>query len=215
MHLKTTFPIAELTAIFEKHVNITIYDSSQIEEIANIDPLGLHEIGANVWMHYIESGAKVKPQKLASYFQQQDPYLYKAIEKIIKRKAIQEIVLVNAEIEDPSLTFRRCGKALLARTYPNNLHISYVEFNNPYKPIEATDKKFTHHKYKSLGLFSQLLQNLTMFAKANRIRKITLSASTNEQYQYFQQHGFTLEKNAFASAALERGTTIPMELLIN
>lgn len=214
MQLVDTFPYNDIAKAFEADVNITTYGLQQIADIAHLEPLSLHETGANIWMHYIESGAKTNPQKLAKHFQNQNPLLFKAVEKVIKRKAIQDIALIYATVEDSALPFAVCSKALLARTYPNNVHISHIEFNDPYKPLTGIQKKFEHQQYKGLGLFSILLQQLIIYAKSNRINKITLSAATTDQYHYFLAHNFTLEKTAFANSSLQRGTTIPMELRI-
>lgn len=213
MLLAETFPTPEITRSFNADVKVTVYGLEKIVEIAELEPLSLHEIGANIWMHYIESGAKVNPQKLATHFQKQNPLLFKAVEKVIRRKAIQDIALIYADVLDDELTFTRCGKALLARSYPNSVHISHIEFNNPYKPVAESEKKFKHHQYRSLGLFTTLLKQLHFYTKQNRINKITLSAASTDQYNYFLAHGFTLEKTAFAESALQRGTTIPMECI--
>lgn len=213
MQLTETFPTSDIKEAFNAEIKVSAYGLEQMAKIAELEPLSLHEIGANIWMHYIESGAKVNPQKLATHFQKQNPLLFKAVEKIIKRKAIQDIVLIYADVLDDDLEFTLCGKALLARSYPNNVHISHIEFNNPYKPVAESEKKFKHHQFRSLGLFTALLKQLHSYAKQNRIHKITLSAASTDQYNYFLAHGFTLEKTAFAESALQRGTTIPMECI--
>lgn len=210
MPLDCVYPKEEIKKKFEKPVSIEIYGMNQIDAIAELEPGCLHEIGANAWMHYVESGAKVDPQKLSQYFDNSDPYLFRHVEKVIKRKVIQDIILVHAKVDDPELENNICGKLLLARTYLNNMHISDVEFSNPYEPVPESEQQYTYHEYRSLGLFSTLLDNLCRFSQENKISRITLSAASSDQVPYFETHGFKVEDTDFARQAQEYGMSIPM-----
>jgi len=129
----------------------------------------------------------------------------------MKRKALQDIVLIHAHVADDDLEVDICGKLLLARTYPNNLHISDVEFINPYKKVPTAEQSYQFHKYRSLGLFSELLENIRLLGKESGIAKITLTAASSDQVPYFEKHGFSIEKTAFAEHATAAGRSIPMQ----
>lgn len=211
MNLGDVYPVDSIKKKFENDVVIEYYGMNDIEEIAELEPGCLFEIGANAWMHYVESGAKVDPQKLYRYFGEQEPLIYRRVEKVMKRRVIQDIVLIHANVDDNSLDRKVCGQLLLARVYPNNLHISDVEFSNPYEPVEASAQNYSYHEYRSLGLFSELLSNILKIGKANKISKITLSAASTDQVSYFQKHGFSMEDTEFAKQAFEADSGIPME----
>jgi len=210
MLLDSVYPTEEIGRKFEKPVSVEMYGMNQIDTIAELEPGCLHEIGANAWMHHVESGAKVDPQKLSLYFDNSDPYLFRHVERVIKRKVIQDIVLVHAKVDDAELENNICSKLLLARTYPNNMHISDVEFSNPYEPVPESDQQYTYHEYRSLGLFSTLLERIRKYSQDNKISKITLSAASSDQVSYFEAHGFKVEDTEFARQAQEYGMSIPM-----
>lgn len=211
MNLEEVYPANSLESKFDKSISIDYYGMDDIDEIAKLHPGCLFEIGASAWMHYIESGAKVNSQKLSKYFDEQDPFIFRRVEKVMKRKVIQDIVLVHAHVDDTDLERDICGQLLLARTYPNNLHISDVEFSNPYEPVSKSDQEYSYHNYRSLGLFSELLDNIVNLGKRNNIKKITLSAASNDQIPYFEKHGFNVEGTNFARQAIKLNSGIPME----
>jgi len=64
MNLEDVYPVNNLRSKFDKEVTIEYYGLGDIGRIAELEPNCLHEIGANAWMHYVESGVKVNPQKL-------------------------------------------------------------------------------------------------------------------------------------------------------
>jgi hypothetical protein len=211
MNLEEVYPVDSLESKFDKPVFINYYGMDDIDEIAELEPGCLFELGASAWMHYIESGAKVNPQKLSKYFDERDPLIFRRVEKVMKRNVVQDIVLIHAHVDDNSLERDICGQLLLSRTYPNNLHISDVEFSNPYEPVDESNQDYSFHNYRSLGLFSELLENIIDLGKSNNIKKITLSAASNDQISYFEQHGFKVEDTDFAKRAIELDSGIPME----
>jgi hypothetical protein len=211
MNLKDVYPVDSLERKFDKSVFIDYYGMDDIDEIAKLEPGCMLELGASAWMHYIESGAKVNPQKLSKYFDAQDPLIFRQVEKVMKRKVLQDIVLIHAHVDDNTLVRDICGQLLLSRTYPNNLHISDVEFSNPYEPVVESDQEYSFHNYRSLGLFSELLENIVDLGKSNNISKITLSAASNDQIPYFEKHGFKVEDTDFSKQAIELDSGIPME----
>lgn len=208
--MEEIYPAEELQEKFEAEVSFEYYFMKDIDTIAKLEPNCLCEIGGNAWMHYIESGAKVNPRRLSEHFDNGNPFLFREVEKVMKRKVLQDIMLVHAKVQDPELENNICGQLLLARVYPNNLHISDVEFSNPYEPVPENEKKHHFHEYRSLGLFATLLKNIIAYGKKNRIAKITLSAASDHQIKYFESHGFSIENNNFAKDALEHGMSIPM-----
>ena len=208
--MEEIYPAEELQDKFEAEVTLEYYFMEDVDTIAKLEPNCLCEIGGNSWMHYIESGAKVNPRKLSKHFDSGNPFLFKEVEKVMKRKVLQDIMLVHAKVQDPELENNICGQLLLARVYPNNLHISDVEFSNPYEPVPENEKKHHFHEYRSLGLFAKLLVNIIAYGKKNRISNVTLSAASDHQIKYFKSHGFSIENNNFAKDALEHDVSIPM-----
>ncbi|MBA6339725.1 hypothetical protein H4J59_01680 [Colwellia sp. MB02u-10] len=202
----------EISEKFKSPVTFQQFGGSDIDKIAKKDPHILFEIGAQAWMLYVESGAKVNPQKLSSDFDSSNPMLYKKVETIIKRKVIQDISFSYAEIEDDSTDSSGCIQLSLCRMWPNDLYIADVVFYNPYEPVAEDQRKYALHYFKSLNLFSKHLEIIKDYCKENKIPRITLTTSSNEQIPYFENFGFKIEDNNFAKSALEMGLSVPMYL---
>jgi hypothetical protein len=182
-----------------------------LSEIARQEPECLRDIGEQAWIHYMVEVTKIKFKKLCSYFDESDPFLFRQVETLIKQKVIQDIVLFRSRVVDHALTKSLCGKLLLARTYPNNIHIADVEFSNPYKPVRKNERRYSCHEFRSLGLFSTLFDNILRHRKKNKISKITLSVPSLDQTKYFEGHGFSIEKTEFSKHQIASGMSIPME----
>ncbi|RHW75235.1 hypothetical protein [Colwellia sp. RSH04] len=202
----------QISEKFKSPVTFQQYGVDYIDKIAEKDPHILFEIGAQAWMLHVESGAKVNPQKLSGDFDSSNPMLYKKVEKIIKRKVIQDISFSYAEINDDTIDSSGCIQLSLCRMWPNDLYIADVIFYNPYEPVAEDQKKYELHYFKSLNLFSNHLEVIKIYCKENRIPRITLTTSSNEQIPYFEKLGFKIENNNFAKTALEMGLSVPMYL---
>lgn len=181
-------------------------------KIAEKDPNILFEVGAQAWMLFVESGAKVNLQKLASDFDLRNPLIYQKVEKVIKRKVIQDLSFTYALLDDSEVTSKGCIQLSLCRMYPNDLYIADVAFYNPYKPVAFKDKKYDLHHFRSLNLFGIHLDQIKHYCRLNKISRITLTKSSNEQIPYFESHGFKIENNTFAKTAFEHGCSVSMYL---
>ncbi|WP_054114256.1 hypothetical protein [Marinagarivorans algicola] len=211
MTLEEIYPIKNLEAKFEKAIQFDTYYMDDIERISKLEPGCLFELGASAWMHHVESHPDVDPQQLATYFEKKDPYIFRKVEEISGHSIIQEIILIRAHVKDNKLNRDICGQLLISRVHPKNIHISDVEFSNPYIPIPQKEKKYLYHEYKSLGLFRELLGNIITYGKKYNIEKITLSAASRHQISYFEGHGFNVENTEFAKQAIKMDSGIPME----
>lgn len=202
----------EIEEKFDKKVTFKQFGVDGINDIACIDPNILFEIGAQAWMLYVESDAKVNSQQLASDFGMQNPMIYQKVEKVIQQKVIQDLSFTYAEVDDPKVDSKGCIQLSLCHMYPNDLYIADVVFYDPYKPVAKSDRKYELHYFKSLNLFNLHLEEIKKYCKKNNINRITLTTSSNEQIPYFEAYGFEVEDNAFARAALEHGWSVPMYL---
>ncbi len=197
---------------FESTLEFEVLGPSDIGKIAEREPDILFEIGAHAWMSYVESGAKVNPRKLATHFDSRNPFLYQIVEKEMKCKVVQDIAFCYANIQDPMVEGQDFIQLLLCRTYPNDLFIADVCFYNPYKPVPVNERVYELHFFKSLGLFGEHLKSIRAYCKENKINKITLTTSSNEQIPYFEKHGFKIDNTDFARHALANGRSVPMHI---
>ncbi|WP_390241837.1 hypothetical protein [Vibrio sp. R78045] len=216
MKLSDVFLQKAISDKFDSKLQFEILGTSDVEKIAKREPEILFEIGAQAWMTYVESKAKVNPKKLSSLFDSKSPFLYQKVEKEIKRKVIQDIAFCYANIQDPTIDARDFIQLLLCRMYPNDLFIADVCFYDPYKPVPPQDREYALQYFRSLGLFEEHLKSIKSYCKEHSISKITLTTSSNEQIPYFERHGFKIESSDYAKTALENGHGVPMHIkLIN
>ena len=190
---------------FDNEVLFEQFSVNDIEKISVLAPNILFEIGSHAWMIYAESSKKVDPYKLSKYFDAQDPYIYRRVEKVIKRKVIQDICFSYARVMDETLGRNICCQLHLCRMWPNDLFIADVEFSDPYKPVSKGSQKYQFHEYRSLGLFDAHLDKINSFCRNNSIGRITLTAATNDQIPYFEQYGFKIENNNMSKNSLAQG----------
>ncbi|MCG8051883.1 MAG: hypothetical protein JAZ15_11785 [Candidatus Thiodiazotropha endolucinida] len=210
MKLHDIISTEEISSKFDAGVKGVHLGLNQIEEIVTRSPNTLFEIGAQAWMLYVESGAKVDPYILSYDFDNSNPFLFEKVGKIIKRKIIQDISFSYVKVNDISLERNTCCLLHLCRMWPNDLFIADVEFSNPYQTVSTEEQKYQFHEYRSLGLFSNHFERMIQFARSNHIGRITLSTATNDQISYFEKYGFVIENNNFAKQAKELGLGVPM-----
>jgi hypothetical protein len=195
---------------FDKEVYFEQYGPESIDMLIKKEPNMFYEIGGQAWMRFQSSGAKVDSQKLHKDFRSGNPLVYRKVEKIIKRKIIQDISFSYAYVRDENLESNGCCQLLLFRLWPNELFIADVAFGNPYKPVSESDKQYPYHEFKGLGLFSSHLEKMIEYCKLHRVEKITLTTATNSQIPYFEKHGFIVENSGFSKEAFKIGQGVPM-----
>lgn len=195
---------------FDKEVNFEQYGTESIDMLVKKEPNIFYEIGGQAWMRFQASGTKVDSQKFQEDFRSLNPLIYKKVEKIIKRKIIQEISFSYGRVLDERLEHNECCQLLLFRLWPNELFIADVAFSNPYKPVSDPDKQYPYHEFRGLGLFSSHLEKMIEYCQLNRVSKITLTTATNNQISYFEKHGFVIENSDFAREAFKIGQGVPM-----
>jgi hypothetical protein len=195
---------------FDKEVYFEQYGSESIDMLVEKEPGMFFEIGGQAWMRFQASGTKVDPQKLYKDFRSANPLVYRKVEKIIKRKIIQEISFSYAYVRDDNLENNECCQLLLFRLWPNELFISDVAFSNPYKPVSVSEKQYPYHEFRGLGLFASHLEKMIEYCQIHRVAKISLTTATNSQIPYFEKHGFIVENSDFSKEAFKLGQGVPM-----
>lgn len=210
MDLADIFPEASIKSKFSKDLCIVRRGRSQLAEIVQLKSDCMAEIGGGAWDRYVQKNPKCNPQALSSYFDENSPKIYLAMERYTGLKVLKDIHYVTANVQDTSLTETQCAELLLAITWPNVLRISDVTFANPYKPIHETERKYQFQDFKGLGLFPELLQKCEQFCSEKGIPEITLSAAYIDLVPFFQSYGFSVEDTPAGRAFLELEEGIPM-----
>ena len=154
----------------------------------------------------------VDPLALSKFARRFDPLIYKQIEKITRKPIFKEMHYTRAFLQDNALNCPEIVEFLIARVYPNDIHIGDISIKNPYKPLPTNLQKCSIHTHKGFGLLSPLMDNIISYGRSKKCDYLTLVASQYENVELFERYGLSVEDNEFARLAMSHGQTIPMEM---
>lgn len=191
-----------------------MFELKNFEEISEIKRESCLDIGSTIWDSYISSKiSKYKPDHFANYFQEGNPALLRAIEKLLGKPLLQDVYYVKAKLADNTQEDTVVSELLVASIWPGHIHVADVEFSNPYRPI-ARGTGLEFQKFKGLGLMTGLLDNLTAYAKELDLFAITLTAATRSHFDFFSNFGFVITNTFAGAASLKYGAGFPMVLKV-
>ena len=216
MSLRTLFPLQLVKDKFDKDVIAEEYDLSTIDIISQKDPHPVLQIGLCVWHQIVTRNLfNVDPRAMALNVDAQDPILYKKIEELLGIQAILDFFYANLRVSDDTLgDDNECCQICFAKTYPNDIVLSDVTFENPYKPIPEDEQKYEYTRYEGLSLLPDLMQHLKDYSTENGIDRILLTAASGDLIPLFKKYGFDVDDSPIAQMALDVGYGIPMQLLL-
>lgn len=214
MNLLDIFPEESIRRKFSQEVVVKIRDKKHLGEISQIKSGCMAEIGGGAWDRYVQNNPGCDKQALASFFSENSPKIYLAMERHTGLKVLKDILYVTADVIDKEIEETQCAELLLAVTWPNVLRISDVTFVNPYAPIPESERRYRYQFYKGLGLFQELLKNCENYCQEKRIREITLAAAYIDLVPFFESYGFRVEDTPAGRAFLEFEEGIPMHKVL-
>ena len=211
MQLKDVFPKDLISEkLSRKDITFQHFTIESIDEIVARKSNCMFELGAVIWDKYMQTSPSTDPMQLASHFQISDPYLYKEVSRILGTEIISDIVYSTAEITDGSVDYTVFSELLIAVIYPDILHISDVEFSNPYKPIPEDKRKYTFQYFEGLGLLGELIDNCIEYCKLNDLSRICLTAAHIDLVPLFEKYGFKVDDTPSGRRGMTYGLSIPM-----
>ncbi|MGY2173936.1 MULTISPECIES: hypothetical protein [Pseudomonas] len=189
--------------------SIKEYGLSEIDALIECKPNDISQMGMSVWHQIVtRSLYKVDPQEMGSHMG--DPLLYKMIEKKLKQPILKDILAVLIDVSDESLDDTACAQVIVAWTYPNDLILLDVNFQDPHQVIPKNKRKYQHQTHKGLGLIDSFMTALEVKAKELNCDHILLVAADKDLVPLFKRYGFDLDGSQASKIAYQMGFSIPM-----
>lgn len=187
-----------------------------LNTIVKKEPMTVHGMSMNVWNRIVQYKLKpVDPMAIAKEVDDQDPFIFRKISKIIREPILQEVFYCESKIIDTSLKYNTTYEIMIGKVFPNDIHLADIEISNPYQPIPKSERKHPQQHYKGLGLLKDQIGRLIDYCYKSNCGFFTLTAATKDQYNLFRRYGFEIEDNEAAKIGLEIGLGISMEMKIN
>lgn len=189
---------------FDKPVRLEQMGMDRFEEVAARDPNGLLSAAFTVWQRYSRHNRATDAGAVRDYIRQHGGDFLEAVQAIIGAPVIRDLQFSRCTIDDSQLDDRVVAYLLVARVYPNDMHIADLSFVNPYKPIPPEHRRFKFQKYKGLHLLGTVLARVEQYAVDHECRYMTLTAATDDLVPLFGKFGFVVEDGQATSLAMEK-----------
>ncbi|GAA3946794.1 hypothetical protein GO495_27330 [Chitinophaga oryziterrae] len=151
----------------------------------------LHALGLHQWDRICEWGpAKVEKFAIAEYARTGKPGIIAAIDDLISAPLVIDIIYHHFTVERNGRDMT-VAEIMIAHLYPNELHLSDVEFSNPDKPLPP-NKQRRYQEFEGLGLLKPTIQGLLQTARDLNCRALTLTAADLGLMKLFTTLGFSI-----------------------
>jgi hypothetical protein len=202
--MNAILPFEEIEKRFDKPVRLEQMGMDRFAEVAARDPNGLVNAAFTVWQRYARQHPETNPGAVRDYIRQHGGDFLEAVQAIIGEPIIRDISFSRCTIDDPQLDENLAAYLLVARVYPNDVHIADMNFVNPYLPIEPDRRKFKFQRYKGLRLLGALLARVEAYGAQHGCEYLTLTAATDDLVPLFSKFGFSVEDGQATSLAMEK-----------
>ncbi len=200
-------PFGEIEKRFEKPVYLEQMGMERFAEVAVRDPNGLLNAAFTVWQRYVRKHPETHVGAVRDFIRQHGGDFLDAVQALIGEPIIRDLSFSRCTIDDAALDEHLVAYLLVARVYPNDVHIADMNFVNPYMPIDPDRRKFKFQRYKGLRLLGALLARTEAYAAEHGCQYLTLTAATDDLVPLFGKFGFTVEDGQATSLAMEKKLT--------
>jgi hypothetical protein len=208
MKLSNIFPKVQIEERIGKEITFTELDD--YEKILELKSPSIFELGATVWDRYCSSSScNHSPTLFANHFNNSDPSLLTEIGKLLNEQMFNQLYYAKIQLNDGLVADPTVAQLFICELWQQTLHISDVEFSNPYVPI-ALGTRLPGQKYKGLGLFQELLIQAESYCKKNDLQQVSLTAASLEHLRFFARYGFSPANTQMGSLGQKSGQSIPM-----
>lgn len=192
-----------------ENTSVTSWGVNEIEALASQKEDDISQLGFVIWHQIVTRKLfSVDPMEMQNYFD--EPLSFKIIEERVGQELLRDIWAVVIDVEDEGLEDSTCMELIVALIYPNDLVLLDVNFQDPYKPIPESKRRYDHQTHKGLKLLDGLMIALERKAYELECDNILLTAASGDLVPLFQKFGFDLDGSQLSKVALECGVGIPM-----
>jgi hypothetical protein len=210
----TIFPAAQVISQFTKPVKVKQYGIGEYAEIVRLKPMSIGGLGLHSWNRIVKvEKREVNPYAVAPHIKGggvAKSSIIPFIESVVREPLIKDISFTVATIDDPDLITAlddyqfdepTAAMLMLARVYPNNIHIADIYYQNPYQPIPESKRRYEWAAYRGLKMLGPTIVRLEDYARTKGCEYLTLTAAADDLIPLFATLGFTLETNDFGRMA--------------
>jgi hypothetical protein len=202
--MDSILPLEEIQSRFDKPVRLEQLGVDRLDEVAKRDPNGLLGAAFTVWQRYVRANPATDAGAVRDHIRRHGGDFLDAVQAVIGAPIIRDLLFSRCTIDDPALDDTVVAYLLLARVYPNDVHIADMSFANPYKPITPERRRYKFQKYKGLHLSGIVLSRIEKYASDHECNYLTLNAATEDLVPLFSKFGFTVEDGQATSLAMEK-----------
>jgi hypothetical protein len=197
-------PFDQIEKRFDKPVRLEQLGMDRFAEVAARDPNGLLNAAFTVWQRYTRKHPEINAGAVRDYIRKHGGDFLNAVQATIGEPVIRDISFSRCTLDDPQLEENLVAYLLVARVYPNDVHIADMSFMNPYLPIPPERRKFKFQRYKGLSLLGALLARVEAYGAEHGCEYLTLNAATDDLVPLFSKFGFSVEDGLATSLAMEK-----------
>jgi hypothetical protein len=198
------YPKEQIAGKFGRPLKIAQYGMAEYAEIVRLKPICIGGLAIHNWNRIVQvEKLKVSPRAVSPYIGPDgisSPEMIGAIGKIIKEPVIKDISYTSCVLDDESLADNEVASLMLARVYPNNIHLIDVMYQDPYQPIPQSNRRYIAD-HKGLGMLGLTLSRIEEYARANGCACVTLTAAADHLVPLFEKYGYALETNYIGNMA--------------
>ena len=202
--MHSILPFDEIKSRFDKPLRLEQMGMDRYSDVAACDPNGLLSAALTVWQRHVRRNPATDAGAVRDYIRQHGGDFLSAVQAIVGSPVVRDISFSRVTIEDAALDDHLIAYLLVARVYPNEVHIADMSFANPYKPIPPEHRRYKFQKYKGLHLLGSMLARAEKYATDNECAYLTLNAATDDLVPLFAKFGFTVEDGQATSLAMEK-----------
>jgi len=174
------------------------------DKIVELKGLAIGGMAIHGWNRIIQvEKLGFDPGGVASYINEYGmcmPEMVEGISRIIGEPFVKDISCTICTVNDGDLEDNEVASLMIARVFPNNVHLIDVMYQNPYKPIPPTERRYMAD-HKGLGMLGPTLALIEDYAVSNACQFVTLTAAADHLAPLFEKYGFKLETNFLGKKA--------------
>ncbi len=202
--MKTVLPFEDIQRRFDKPVRLEQMGLDQLGMIVARHPHRILNTAATVWRRHVEKNPTIDPLAVHEYARKKGATFLEAADAVLGEPVIKDISFSRCTIEDPALADHLVAYLLVARVFPNDVHIADLNLMNPYKPIPPHLRRYRFRKYGGLGLLGTVMARIDAYAASHKCDSITLTAEADDLVPLFSKYGFVVEGDDVASLDMKK-----------
>ena len=202
--MNTILPFDDIQRRFDKPVRLEQMGLDQLGTIVARHPHRILNTAVTVWRRYVEKNPATDPLAVHDYVRMKGASFLDATGAVLGSPVIKDISFSRCTIDDPALADHLVAYLLVARVFPNDVHIADLNLMNPYKPIPPHLRRYRFRKYGGLGLLGSVMARIDAYAVSQKCDSITLTAEADDLVPLFSKYGFMVEGEDVASLDMKK-----------